>query len=172
VPALIVDYCFNSLNWLEQMKLFEMAWNCNSSSITFLMSFLRVFNRMIDWNILGELYEVLSGLGIIIDDNNLKCNSQYCKLIHTLTMLVIFFKYILSLMITLRCFQDTLSGLVVDKLLYLVIALLNFLLENRAHIIAGLVGILFNISELTCWLCTELKDWWRACHRPSSFIYG
>ena len=73
--ALIVDYCFNPLNWLEWMKLFEMAWNCNLFPITFLMSFLRVFNKIIGWNILGELYKVLLGLGIIIDNDNLKCNS-------------------------------------------------------------------------------------------------
>ena len=30
--------------------------------------------------------------------------------------------------------------------------------ENKAHIIAGLVGILFNMSELICQLCIELKD--------------
>jgi len=132
------------------MKLFEIALNCNLFPITFLISFLRVFNKMIGRNILSRLYEVLLGLEIIIDDDNLKCNSQYCKLIHILIILIKFFKYILSLMITLRCFQDILSRLGIDKLLYLVIALLNFSLENRAYIIVGLVGNLFNISELTC----------------------
>jgi len=61
-------------------------------------------------------------------------------------------------MIILRCFQDILFKPGIDKLLHLVIKLLSFLLENRAYIIAGLVGILFNMLDLICQLCAELKD--------------
>jgi len=149
-----------------------MAWNWSLSLITFSMSFPSVYNRKIGWNILGESYKVLLDLRMMIDNDILKCDSKYSKLIHMLAMLTKFFKYILSLTIALRCFQDILSRLGIDKLLYLAMEILNSSLENRAHIIVGLVGILFNILELICWLCTELKDWWRACHRSSSSIYS
>ena len=61
-------------------------------------------------------------------------------------------------MIILRCFQDILFKPDIDKLLHLVIKLLSSLLENRAYVIAGLVGILFNMLDLICQLCAELKD--------------
>jgi len=87
---------------------------------------------------------------MIINNDILKYNSQYSKLIYTLVMLTKFFKHILSLMITLRCFQDILSRLGIDKLLQLAIELSNFLLENKAYVIAGLIEILFNMLELIC----------------------
>ena len=74
-----------------------------------------------------------------------------------LAMLTNLFKHISSLMITLRCFQDTLSEPDIDELLHLVIVLLNSSVEKEAHIIVGLVGISFNMSELTCQLCAKLK---------------
>ena len=55
-----------------------------------------------------------------------------------LAMLTNLFKHISSLMITLRCFQDILSGLDVDKLLYLAIVLLNFSVEKEVYTIVGL----------------------------------
>jgi len=73
-------------------------------------------------------------------------------------MLTKLFKHISSLMITLKCFQDTLSGPGINKLLHLVIMLLNFSVEKEAHAIVGRVRISFNILELICQLCTELND--------------
>ena len=67
-------------------------------------------------------------------------------------MLTKFFKHVLSLTIILRCFQDILSRLDIDKLLYLTIKFLNSLLEKETHAITSLVEILFNISELICQL--------------------
>jgi len=99
---------------------------------------------------LSELYKVLLGLGMMINNDILKYNSQYSKLIYILVMLTKFFKHVLSLMITLRFFQDILIRLDIDKLLQLAIELSNSLLENKAYIITGLVGILFNMLELIC----------------------
>jgi len=87
-----------------------------------------------------------------MDDDTLKCEGQYSKLIYMLAMLTKFFKHILSLTITLRCFQDILFGPDVDKLLYLVITLLNSSLEKWAHAIIGLVRISFNMLKLVYWL--------------------
>ena len=133
--------------------------------MTFLIGFPSIFNRIIGWNILSELYKVLLGLGMMINNDILKYNSQYSKLIYTLVMLTKFFKHVLSLMITLRCFQNILSRLGIDKLLQLAIELSNFLLENKAYIIAGLVEILFNMLELICWLCVYHKwaTYWLWC---------
>ena len=99
---------------------------------------------------MDKLYKALLGLEMMIDNEILKCDSQYPKLIHMLAILTKFFKHVSSLTIILRCFQDILFRPGVNKLLYLVIELLNSSLENRAHVIAGLVGILFNILELIC----------------------
>jgi len=100
--------------------------------MTFSMSLLSIFNITIGQIILGESYEVLLGLGLMIDISYLKYKGQYPKLIYVLAMLIKFFRHISSLTITLRYFQDTLSGPDVDKLLYLLIALLNFLPKNLA----------------------------------------
>jgi len=97
---------------------------------------------------LGESYEALLGLEMIIDINILKYNGQYPKLIYMLAMLTRFFKYISSLTITLRCFQDTLFGLGIDKSLYLMIALSNSSIKRDTHSIIGLSEISFNMLQL------------------------
>jgi len=58
-----------------------------------------------------------------------------------LAMLTKFFKHVLSLTITLRCFQNTLSRLGIDKLLHLIIAFLDSSLEKGTYAIIGLVEI-------------------------------
>ena len=89
-------------------------------------------------------------------------------MIHTLAMLMKFFKHILSLTITLKCFQDILSSSGVDKLLHLMIMLLNSLIKKDIHSIIGLSGILFNMLQLIWWFWAELKNRWRACYKSSS----
>ena len=69
-----------------------------------------MFERTIGQNILEKSYKVLFGLGTMIEDNTLKCNSQCPKLTHILAMLTRLFRYILSLTITLRCFHNNLLG--------------------------------------------------------------
>jgi len=72
--------------------------------IAFSMSLLRVFKRTIGWNILGDLYKVLWGLEMIINDDILKCNGQCPKLMYVSAMLIKLLRQVLSLTIALRCF--------------------------------------------------------------------
>jgi len=58
------------------MKLFEIEWNCNLSPMTFSMSFPNMLSRTIDLKALGELYEFLLGLGMMMDVDTLKCKGQ------------------------------------------------------------------------------------------------
>ena len=58
-----------------------------------------------------ELYKVLFGLEIMIEDDTLKCDDQCPKLTHMLAISTKLFRYILSLTISLRCFHDNLLGL-------------------------------------------------------------
>jgi len=44
-------------------------------------------------NIFKVLYKALLGLEIIIDDDNLKCDSQWPKLIYALAISINLFKY-------------------------------------------------------------------------------
>ena len=60
--------------------------------------------------------------------------------------------------IHLRCFQDILSEPEVDVLLHLVIALINFSLENGIHLVECLFDILFKTSKLICQLLWQLLD--------------
>ena len=109
------------------------------------MSFPSVFNKMMGQNILGELYEALLGFGMMIDNDILKCDSQCSRLIYMLAILIILIKHVLFLTIALKCFYDILSRLEVDKLLHLIIAFMNFLVEKEGYFIAVLVRILFKI---------------------------
>ena len=61
-----------------------------------------------------------------------------------------------SLMIALRCFQNTLFKLDVDKLLHLVIALLDSSVKNKAHTNINLDGNLFKLSELIYQFCVMI----------------
>ena len=63
---------------------------------------------------------------MITNDDVLKCDDQWSRLIHMLVILIIFFKHLMSLIIVLRCFYKTLSELGVNKLLHLLMALINF----------------------------------------------
>jgi len=63
---------------------------------------------------------------MITNDDVLKCDGQWPRLIHMLVILIIFFKHLMSLIIVLRCFYKTLSELGVNKLLHLLMALINF----------------------------------------------
>ena len=87
-------------------------------------------------------------------------------------MLTKLFKHISSLTIVLRCFQDILSRLNMNELLYLAIVLLNSLVEKKAYTITSLDRISFSILGLTYQFCAELNDWWSACYRSSSSKHG
>jgi len=61
------------------------------------------------------------------------------------------------LIIHLKCFHDILSDLGVNKLLYLLIAIVNSLLEKRFHNECCLDRRFSNKELLTYWLCTKLN---------------
>jgi len=61
-------------------------WNCNRVLMTFSMSFPAVFSRTIGQKDLGELYEFLLSLGMIIVLVDLKCNGQYSRFMHALAI--------------------------------------------------------------------------------------
>ena len=62
---------------------------------------------------------------MIIDDNVLKYDGQWPKLIHALVISTVFFKYLMFLTIALTSFHEILSELGVNKLLHLLMALIN-----------------------------------------------
>ena len=85
----------------------------------------------------------------MIDNNDLKCNSQCSKLIHTLAMLTMLLRYIVSLITTLKYFHEILSGLGIDELLYLSIGLLNSSFKKSGHSNIGFEEILSRTFKLT-----------------------
>ena len=97
------------------------------------MSFPKVFKRMIGLNDLGVSYNVLLGFGIIMVIDVLKWVGQCSISRQAFAMLTMFFKHDLSLMICLRCLYSSLSGLGIDELLYLLIALVNSFYEKGYH---------------------------------------
>ena len=70
---------------------------------------------------------------MIIDNNVLKCDSQYPRLIHVLAILTRFSKHLLFLIISLRCFHEILSDPRVNELLHLLMAIVNSSLEKEFH---------------------------------------
>ena len=92
--------------------------------------------------VFGVLYNSLLDLGIMIDIDVLKYNGQYPNSIHILAMLIILLRYSISLMISLICFQDSLSGPEVKSLPYLSIAKRSSSLKKEDHLVQGLFGIL------------------------------
>jgi len=95
------------------------------------MSLPSIFNSIIILNVFGVLYEALLDLGVMIDINVLKCNSQCPKSIHVLAILIKLLRQDLSLTMTLRSLQDSLSG--VKALLHLLMEILNSSLEKDVH---------------------------------------
>jgi len=81
-----------------------------------------MLSSTIGQNNLDKLYEVLLGLGMMTVDNILKWDGQKPKLIHMLAISISLLVHSLSLMISLRCLQDSLSSLEVNTLLQLSIA--------------------------------------------------
>jgi len=108
----------------------------------------------------------------MIDNNVLKYNSQWPKLIHVLAISMKFLRYEMLLTIILRCFQDNLLGLGANELLYLAIELLNSSSKKDVYFVIGLFGISSNEFRLIWQFCTELKDEWKACHISSSSRQG
>jgi len=71
----IVDLCLRPPNWYGWMKSFEIIRNYILFLIIFLKSFPIMFNRTIGQKDLGEPYDALLGLGIMIVMDVLKWDS-------------------------------------------------------------------------------------------------
>ena len=59
------------------MKLLEISWNYNLSSMTFLNNFPIVLSKIMGQKVLGISYDFLLGLGIMMVIKTLKYNGQY-----------------------------------------------------------------------------------------------
>ena len=82
---------------------------------------------------LGELYNILLGFRMTMVVEFLKWLGQYPILIHALAIVTMFFKYILSLTTRLRCSHNNLLGPGANKLLHLMIVLVNSSSENNDY---------------------------------------
>ena len=123
------------------MKFFEIDWNCNLLLMTFLMSLPIVLSNMMGLNALEESYSSLLGLEIIIDVETLEYVGQWPSSKYASVILIIFLKYLLSLIILLKCLHDNLSGLGVDELLYLLMELMNSASENSFQVVIHFLRI-------------------------------
>jgi len=118
--------------------------------MTFSISLPSIFNRTIGLNVLEVLYDALLSLEIMIDIDTLKCKGQCPKLIHALVIFKTLSRHTKFFIISLRCFQDSLSGPGVKLLLYLLIADKNSSLEKENYQDITLSGISSRIEVSTC----------------------
>ena len=82
----------------------EIEWNCILSPINFLINLSSMFKSTIGQNNLGESYNDLLGLEIMINIDMLKCKDQYPRFIQVLAMLIIESRHGSLLIIHLKCF--------------------------------------------------------------------
>ena len=145
------------------MNSLEITWNCGLSPITFLNSLPIVLSRTIGQKVLGVSYDFLLGLGMMMVDETLKCNSQWSNSMHALAMSMNFLRHVASLTYLLRCFYDNLSGLGINELLHFAIVLVNSSSEKGFHFIVGLFIISLSKFKSTLQLWAKLKEEWSAC---------
>jgi len=122
-----------------------------------------------DWKALRELYDSLLGLGIIMDVETLKCDSQWPNSMHALVMAIRFLRNVTSLIYLLKYLLFS-SG--VNRLLHLLMALMNFFSEKGLLFVTGLLETSSSKSKLIWQFWAVLKDMWKACHKSSSSIHG
>ena len=77
MPESIIEYCFRLLSWHKWMKLLEINWNCNILLMIFLISLPIVLSKIIGQKVLGESYDFLLGLEIIMDVETLRYDGQW-----------------------------------------------------------------------------------------------
>ena len=146
-----VNCCFSLYSWLRWMKLLDIDWNWSLSLITFSISFPIVLRRIIGPKALEELYNSLLGLGMMIEVETLKCKGQWSNSKHVSAILMIFFRHMLFLTIHLRYLHISLFGPKNNKLLHLLIELMNSALEKETQTI----GTSLEISSKTL-----MSIWW------------
>jgi len=116
--------------------------------MTFSINLPSVLSNIIGQKNLGESYNDLFDLEMIIDVNDLKYKGQCPKLIQTLVMLIMEIKQSLSLIIHLRIFHKILSGLGADESLHFLMAFLNSSFKKGFQSETGFKEISFNILIL------------------------
>ena len=136
------------------------------------MSLSKILRRIISLNNFGKSYDTLFGFGMIMVIDVLKWTGQWSSSKQVLAILMIPFKYDLSLRIHLRCLYESLSGPEADKLLYFTIELMNSSLEKRTCGNIKQKVILLRISLLICWSCAILKDECKVCYRSFILWHG
>ena len=124
------------------MKLLEIKWNWSHSPMTFSISFSKVFRRIMEQNILGESYDTLLSLWMIIENDFLKWDGQWLVLMHVFAILMILSRHLLFFTTALRYFQKIQSGSEVDELLHLIMVLLKSSLEKNNQTNVSFDGIL------------------------------
>ena len=150
ISASIVEHCLRIPSWQEQIIFFDKAWNWSLSLINFSINLPNIFKRIISLNIFGVSYEVLLGLGMIIDMDVLKYDSQYSNLKYMLAISINLSRHSKSLIISLIYYHNNLSGSGVKSLLHLSIAERNSCFEKESHSEQGLSGILLIRVSSTC----------------------
>jgi len=78
----------------------------------------------------------------------LKCAGQWPRLMQVLVISMNLLRHVLFLIILLRCFQDSLSGLEVKVLLHFSIVLMSSSFEKGTHLKVSLLGNSSNNCEL------------------------
>ena len=116
-------------------------------------------------NDFGESYNFFLGLGMMIVDEDLKCNSHDSNSKYILVILMIFSRHTSSLMIHLRWLYESLSGPGVNELLHLVMDLMNSSFKKDSQYSDGLSEISSKISILIWQFWAKLKVKWRVCQR-------
>ena len=86
---------------------------------------------------------------------------------YALAMLMILFRHLLFLMIHFRCLYNSLSSPGVDKLLNLVMKLMNSSSKNETQVNDYAFGISSKILMLIWWFWAILNDKWSACYKSS-----
>ena len=157
MPTSIVKCCLRPSNWLGWIKLLEIMWNWRCLLMTFLISFSNVFRRTIGLSILEKSYNTLLSFRMMIDDDFLKWSGQWLSMMYVLAILMKLLRYFLFLTTDFRCFYKTWSSLGVDKLLHLLIVLLNSLWEKNVYIMVDFDEISSNMSRLIGLSWTELN---------------
>jgi len=107
------------------MKLLEIAWNCNLSLMTFLNNLPVVLSKTIDWKVLGESYDFLLDLRMIMNIETLKFNGQWSNSMHALAITINFLRHVTSLIHFLKCLYNSLLDSRVDELLNFAMVLVS-----------------------------------------------
>ena len=85
-----------------------------------------------------------------MDIDVLKSISQCLRLIHALAIFMMLLRHDEFFIISLRCLQDSLSGLGVESLLYLWMDDNNSSFKKGGHLVGILSGIFSNNETSTC----------------------